>query len=171
MEQAGGGRGDARSNPAVDAGTAAAGVAPAREPRKLAPGRRRGSARRYYGLPPGAGRRELRGLTGDDARPGMGRNRKAGLRTRPAIRDWRGPTADDAAPIVRSMGSTTESTRRSPRWSAGRRGVPQGTSHTKDVAPTGAPSPLLFAERGKRNEAQPARHDKRAAERWLRPSS
>src|ERR1044071_2866651 len=40
--------------------------------------------------------------------------------------------------------------------------------HTdQDVAPTGAPSPLFFAGEGNQNEAQPARHDKRAAERCL----
>src|SRR5262245_50953429 len=106
--------------------------------------------------------------TGEDARPGMGRNRKAGLRSKPAVRDWRGPTADDAAPIVSSMGSTTDDTRRSPRWSAGRRGVPQGTSpHPRCCANRASISPLVCHEREKRNEAQPARRSKRAAERWL----
>src|SRR5690242_8569932 len=43
-----------------------------------------------------------------------------------------------------------DAVRKTPRWSAGRRGVPRGTSHTKDVAPTGAPSPLLLAKRGEK---------------------
>src|SRR5215208_4452039 len=34
-------------------------------------------------------------------------------------------------------------------------------------APSSAPSPLAFS-RGTRTKAQPARHDKRAAERWLK---
>jgi hypothetical protein len=69
--------------------------------------------------------------------------------------------------LSESIGSTTDA--REDR----RDGAPEGAAprkrrlHYKDVAPTGAPSPLSFAKEGKTNEAQPARHYKRAAERWL----
>jgi hypothetical protein len=92
---------------------------------------------------------------------------QSGLKAReqPHFREMRGPTADDAAPMsdgvsIRKHAKIAAMERRKARRLA--RGV-----STHDVAPTGAPSPLFFAKEGKRNEARPARRDKRAAERWL----
>jgi len=161
----------------------------------VAPARRASSApvRAASGLRPGILRSPARSwltwvlgaLPGEDARPGMGRNRKAGLK--------------EATP----SSATSAARRREPasRLPAPRR----GTGHQgkrRDGAPEGAPAPVwagisgpdlpemgatarratgapdmctsdflrsisphLFGRDEKKEEAPPARHDKRAAQR------
>ena len=48
-----------------------------------------------------------------------------------------------------------DAVRKTPRWSAGRRGVRKRTSPARWFAPTGAPSPSPVRERGKRTRRSP----------------
>ena len=56
---------------------------------------------------------------------------------------------------------------RTPRWSAERRGAFVRRRTLPKWMRRSALHPPLFANEGKPNKAQPARHDRRAAERWL----
>jgi hypothetical protein len=94
--------------------------------------------------------------------PGQGSNRRSNPRS---------ATSAARPPMTRLRLSVVEARQRKHAKIAAMerpkaRRLARGVS-TKDVAPTGAPSPLSFSGEEEGNKAQPARPYKRAAERWL----
>jgi hypothetical protein len=145
------------------------GAAPARVVRSHAPGRRRGSARGYYGPLPGAGLRWSWVLRRTDARPGMGRYRS------PAHKEANPRSAKSAArpPMTRLRLSDQGPTRTHAKIAAmERRKARRAARHASTPKMLRQPAlhlPSPLRKREERNEGKPGALSKPGGGALARP--